>query len=379
LPVFRFDRAIGMVQRVRAFLNLEGSAVPNAAPNAGRHEDQAANSRRVRRRMSERNKKFRDTRRRLKSKRQELQQTKDEFRIMKDRGIADDASIHEHKNRKIRVQQEIFELQRELRAAKELQAEDESRAGSLPDFVIIGAQKCGTSFFYDVLSRHPHIQPAALKELHYFDRRFEEGIEWYRRCFPPPRLKDGRKTITGEATPYYLFHPLVPERMAEVIPEARLISMLRNPVDRAYSAYQQQVRKGREPLSFEEAIEAEEARLRGEEGKISEDEHYISHVHRRFSYLARGIYVDQLLRWSEFFPREQMLVLKSEDLFESSRETLKSVLTFLDLPEWEPEARRVPNKGDYTSMAPATRRRLEEYFEPHNQRLYKYLGVDFGW
>jgi hypothetical protein len=379
LPVFRFDKAIGMVQRVRAFLNLQGGAVRDAATADERRKERVENRKRARQRRSEKKQKLRDTKQRLKSKRQELEQVKNEFRAKKDLGVADDASRYEYKNRKIRTQQEIIQLEGELRAARERPAEDESGAGALPDFVIIGAQKCGTSFFYDVLCRHPHIEPAALKELHYFDRRFEEGIEWYRRCFPPPRLKDGRKTITGEATPYYLFHPLVPERMAEVIPEARLISMLRNPVDRAYSAYQQQVRKGREPLSFEEAVEAEEARLRGEEGKISEDEHYISHVHRRFSYLARGIYVDQLLRWSEFFPREQMLVLKSEDLFESSRETLKSVLTFLDLPEWEPEARRVPNKGDYTSMAPATRRRLEEYFEPHNQRLYKYLGVDFGW
>jgi hypothetical protein len=112
---------------------------------------------------------------------------------------------------------------------------------------------------------------------------------------------------------------------------------------------------------------------------MCENEHYISHVHRRFSYLARGIYVDQLLRWSRFFSKEQLLVLKSEDLFEYPQETLKTVLSFLDLPGWEPEVRRVRNKGDYTSMDPATRRRLEGYFEPHNRRLYEYLGVDFGW
>jgi hypothetical protein len=107
--------------------------------------------------------------------------------------------------------------------------------GALPDFVIIGAQKCGTSSLYHLLTRHPHVERAATKELHFFDLLFDEGIEWYRQCFPPPKLKDGRRTIHGEATPGYLFHPLVPERMAEAVPQARLIALLRNPANRAYS------------------------------------------------------------------------------------------------------------------------------------------------
>jgi hypothetical protein len=290
----------------------------------------------------------------IKSKREELRDINKELHAAKER-----VERRKHKKRKKRVQQEIFRLERELRAAKEQRTEGEPVTGALPDFAVIGVTKGGTTFLYHLLTQHPHVEPAAAKELHFFDTHFDEGIEWYRGCFPTPRWKNGRRTITGEGTPY-LTHRLAPERMAQVVPQARLIALLRNPVDRAYSHYQQVVRKGRETQTFEEAIA------------------------RREYFLSGGIYVDQLLRWSEFFSDEQMLVLKSEDFFERPVDTLKVVLDFLDLPDWKPEASEVipkkRNKGNYErGMDPATRRWLEDYFEPHNQRLYEYLGVDFGW
>jgi Sulfotransferase domain len=144
------------------------------------------------------------------------------------------------------------------------------------------------------------------------------------------------------------------------VPQARLIALLRNPIDRAYSHYQMQVKRGTEPRPFEEAIEQQHS-----------------------SYVSRGIYVDQLLRWFEFFSKEQMLILKSEDFFERPVETLKVVLTFLDLPDWQPDASDLQQRrhtGAYTQkMDPSTRRRLEAYFEPYNKRLYECLDVDFGW
>lgn len=252
-------------------------------------------------------------------------------------------------------------------------------AGTMPDFVIIGAQKCGTTFLYNLLARHPHVEPATKKEIHYFDHRSGKGPRWYRSHFPLPARKEGRRTITGESTPYYLFHPHAARRMARVVPEARLIAVLRNPADRAYSHYHQEASRGHEPLTFEEAIEAEEERLRGEVERMLEDEHYVSFNHQNFSYLSRGIYADQLMRWSEFFGDEQMLVLKSEDLFERTSDALESVLGFLGLPGWSPEALEPCLKGSYPPMNPSTRRRLRDYFEPHNRRLYEYLGVDFGW
>ena len=261
--------------------------------------------------------------------------------------------------------------------------EIEREAGTPPDFVIIGAQKGGTSFLYHLLAHHPLVEPAARKEMHFFDSHFDKGIEWYLRGFPHPKSKGGRRTITGEATPSYLSHPLAAKRMAKMVPRAQLIALLRNPVDRAYSHYQMRVRWRQEPRTFEEATEAEAARWRAEGSDTLEDGHNLGYKRRRSSYLSRGVYVEQLLRWSEFFSEEQMLVLKSEDFFEHPVETLKLVLGFLDLPEWEPttsDLQERRHKGGYEQeMDPSTRRRLEEFFEPHNRMLYDYLGVDFGW
>jgi hypothetical protein len=342
LPVFRFNKAFGIGRDVKVFLNLESGVMRGAVPDAEQHKTEQVRD--------------------LKSAQQQ---------------------IFEQKKRLKSQRLEIFQLESELRAAKE-RAEytptGEPETGALPDFVIIGAQKSGTTSLYHLLARHPYVEPAATKELHYFDGLLGEGVEWYRRCFPAPRWKDGRRTITGEATPYYLFHPHAARRMAEVIPQARLIALLRNPVDRAYSHYHQVAKRGFEPLGFEDAIEAEEERLRVEKARMLEDEHYASFSYQRFSYLSRGIYVDQLLHWSKYFSDEQMLVLKSEDFFERTPETLKLVLDFLRLPEWEPESPEVRKRGEYQQqMNPATRKRLEEFFEPHNHRLYEYLGRDFGW
>jgi len=301
--------------------------------------------------------------RELNEKRRERSQIARELRAAR-REV--DSSKHIEQTKRIKSKkQEIFWAMNELRIAKE-RTEGQPKRGSLPDFVIIGAPKCGTTFLYHLLTKHPHVEPAAFKETHYFDLLFEKGTEWYRQCFLPSCQKDGQRTITGEATPGYLFHPHAAKRMARVIPEARLIALLRNPVDRTYSAFHYfQVRHGRQKGTFEETIAAAFDRPR----------------ENRF--LKAGIYVDQLLRWARFFGREQMLVLKSEEFFEYPQETLERVLGFLELPEWKPKASELHDKrnvGSYErTMDPTVRRRLEEYFEPHNRRLYEYLGVDFGW
>jgi hypothetical protein len=123
-------------------------------------------------------------------------------------------------------------------------------------------------------------------------------------------------------------------------------------------------------------------RTLGEGGAISEHWNHIT-LDDDSWYLSEGVYVDQIVRWRSFFREEQMLVLKCEDFSEHPQETLKRVLSFLELPAWEPKASELHNKlhrGGYTQeMQPAIRRRLEEYFEPHNRRLYAFLGVDFGW
>jgi hypothetical protein len=254
-----------------------------------------------------------------------------------------------------------------------------SGAGALPDFLIIGAQKCRTTFLYHLLCQHPYLVSATKKKVHFFDTIFAEGVQWYRSHFLTPTQKDGRKILIGASSPYYIYHPRAAKRVAKVVPQAKLIALLRNPVNRAYSDYNHKFREAREHLSFEEAIEAKEDRLRVDKEKMLANENYHSPRYRKYSYFSRCIYVDQLVEWDKHFDRDRLLVLKSEDFFEDTRESYERVLGFLGLPHWETGASGQRNEGEYEEMNSATRRRLEAYFEPHNKRLYEFLGVDFGW
>lgn len=254
----------------------------------------------------------------------------------------------------------------------------------LPDFIIIGAQKAGTTSLYNYLTKHPCIAPALEKELHFFDYGFNKSLNTYRAYFPSliygyyVRRWYGH-FITGEASPYYIFHPLAAKRMANTIPHVKLIALLRNPVDRAYSHYWHEVESGWENLSFEEALKSEGKRLQGEHERIVQNETYYSYNHQHFSYLSRGIYVDQLKVWREFFPKEQMLILKSEAFYASPGKWLKEALSFLGVPEWEPERYHKFLSGDYPVMDSQIRKSLIEYYRPHNERLYEFLDKKFDW
>jgi len=251
-----------------------------------------------------------------------------------------------------------------------------------PSFLIIGAQRAGTTSLYNYLCEHPSVLPAARKELHFFDRAYSRGLSYYFRQYPTvwrSALPFGPRLITGESTPYYLFHPLVAGRVRHALPTVKLIVLLRNPVDRALSHYHHSVNKAAEPLSFEAAIDREAERLAGEFERLCSEPGYHSPAFNRYSYLARGVYVDQLERWMNVFPREQFLILRSEDLYANPKVALQSVFAFLRLPTCDINTSEQHNRQDYAAMNPATRARLREYFAPHNARLYRFLNRDFGW
>lgn len=340
MPVLRFDRAIKLGKSLKVFLKLEGGFTRGALPGSVREREQ---------------------RRELRAARRQLGQQR---------------SLLSKKERNItRLKLQLSNLG----GSANRSPSEEPGTGSLPDFIIIGAQKAGTTFLYHLLSQHPYVEPATKKEVHYFDTGFDKGVDWYRSHFPGQTWREGRRVLTGEASPYYMYHPHAARRMAETVPDVRLIVLLRDPVERAYSDYQHKAREGRDKLDFQDAIETEEDRLRGEREKMLEDENYQSPEYRRFSYLSRGVYVDQLKDWHEFFDRQQLLVLESGELFEDPYKTFDRVQEFLGLPGWRPEISDVRNEGEYEPLDPSIRRQLENYFEPHNQRLYDYLDVDFGW
>ena len=246
---------------------------------------------------------------------------------------------------------------------------NQATPGRLPDFIIIGAQRCGTSSLYSYLIQHPQIAPAARKELHYFDLNYAAGDEWYQAQFP-----SSSETLTGEGSPYYLFHPLAAERCASVVPDAKLIVMVRDPVKRAYSHYHHEVRKGRETLTFEEAIDREPERLTGEREKLIADPNYKSQPYQSYSYLSRGLYTDQLEIWRKHYPSNQILYVASDELFKNPATEYARVLAFLGVDPIQLPEYRQRNTGHYEPMSERTRDRLNEYFEPSWRRMQANLS-----
>ena len=247
----------------------------------------------------------------------------------------------------------------------------------LPDFLILGAQKAGTTALYAYLRRHPDITGPSWKEVSYFDRHYARGPSWYRGNFP--NLLRSRGELVGEASPSYLFHPLGPERVKELVPEARLIALVRNPVDRALSHYNHELALGRESLSFEEALAAEEERLDGEVERLCADPRYFSRAWWSHTYKARGRYAEQLERWLEAFPREQLLILPSEELLAEPEQAHARVLEFLGAAPQALDAYPRVFERQYEGMRPNTRAELACYFAEPNRRLYELLGRDLGW
>lgn len=245
----------------------------------------------------------------------------------------------------------------------------------LPTAVILGAQKCGTTSLHGYLVQHSGVIPPLRKEVHYFDLNYPRGEAWYRAHF-------GRADEAGlnlDASPYYLFHPAVPARLHALLPDAKLIVLLRDPVRRAYSHYWHERAKGREKLEFEEAIAAEPARVEAADAQLADGSLDRSADHQHFSYLARGRYAEQLERWFALYRRERFHVVRFEDLVMEPLARLNDVLAFLGLPAASRVDLEPRNTRRYPPMSEAMAARLRDYFAPHNRRLEVLLGRDLGW
>jgi Sulfotransferase domain len=256
----------------------------------------------------------------------------------------------------------------------------------LPDYLIIGVAKGGTTTLAAWLNEHPFVVPAALKEVHYFDYQFSFGEDWYRSHFPREQERrafaseHGRPFLTGEASPSYISHMWAPARIAQALPDVKLIVALRNPVERAYSQFQMSRRAELEPFeSFHQAIVEEDERLKPELARVAADPTLRSGRLGAWSYLLRGRYAEQLEHWFNLFPRDQFHFVKTEDLASRPAEALADLHRFLGLPEYEREAYPDFHVGQYAAMPAETRTMLVEYFKPLNERLYELVGIDFGW
>jgi hypothetical protein len=255
-----------------------------------------------------------------------------------------------------------------------------AHARALPGLLVIGAQKSGTSSLYSYLAQHPQLYPSWKKEVNFFvggpgtDHDCTDAL-WYRAHFPlARRLGDA---TAFEASPRYLFHPLAASRIHELLPHARLVAVLRNPTERALSHYFHACRHGAESLPIAEAFEREESRLQAAlDAQRWDDPAFILNAYKR-----RGLYRQQLERFCQHFPREQLCVVSSDALFSDPASTLRRIFAFAGV---DPSVRvpdvRPRNVGRRTEpLSDEVRQQLDAFFRPHNSALFEWLGESWDW
>lgn len=252
----------------------------------------------------------------------------------------------------------------------------------LPTYLVIGAKRCGTTSLQSYLLAHPQVTPlfppmAHVKGAHYFDRNAYRPLAWYRSFFPA-RLRP-QPSVCGDASPYYFIHPHAAERAAAVVPAAKVIALLRDPVERALSQYRDELRLGHETLSLSEALDAETSRAGSDLVRRAADPRWDSFVHEHLCYRTWGRYAEHLSRWSSCFPREQILLLRSIDLFERPQATYRTVTDFLGLAPFLPSTfvrynGTSPQPPDGPVVA-----ELRTYYRPFDAALRRVWPMPHGW
>lgn len=256
----------------------------------------------------------------------------------------------------------------------------------LPNVLIAGGQRCGTTSMYRALAQHPAaFKPNLHKGVHYFDTNYARGLPWYRSHFPlrstvsRAEREHATTPVVYESSPYYGFHPLSAERYARDLPHVRVIILIRDPVERAYSAHAHELARGYESEPFERALELEDTRLAGQEAALIADPTYVSHAHQHQAYVRRGQYIDLMSRLEAVLGRDRLHIVDSHRFFSDPRATYASALEFLNLPAANDVMFERHNARDRPPMSSDLRSRLEDHFAPFDERLANWLGWRPSW
>jgi hypothetical protein len=255
-----------------------------------------------------------------------------------------------------------------------------------PGFLICGAQRCGTTSMYRTLSQHADVfKPNLHKGVHYFDIGNQNGLAWYRAHFPLiasarwHERRTGVAPVTFESSPYYLFHPLAAERITRELPGVRIIVLLRDPAERAYSAHAHELARGYETESFERALKLEDARLDGEEHRIIADPRYCSFSHQHHGYLHRGRYLPQLQRMESAVGRERLHVVDADDFWSDPEPAWRDVVRFLGLSDTHLPHFERHNARPRSPMPDSLRRTLSDGFVTDDEALAEWWGRIPSW
>jgi hypothetical protein len=251
-----------------------------------------------------------------------------------------------------------------------------------PDFLIVGAQRCGTTSMFKTVVQHPDVlRPFLRKGTHYFDKSYERGERWYRGHFPlaANALLRGGRAITGESSPYYMFHPLARQRLAADLPGVKLLVLLRDPVVRAYSGHSHERARGFEDLPFEDALAAEPERLAGERERLMAEPGYDSLHWQHHAYVTRGQYIEQLRALEHLVGRDRMCVVDSGDFFTDPEPVFDEVRDFLGLRPSRDIVFEQHNARSRSPLSDALRTRLEEHYAPYDEDLARWWGRTPSW
>ena len=263
-----------------------------------------------------------------------------------------------------------------------------SPARMLPTFLVCGGQRCGTTSLYRALASHAAVLKAVLhKGVHYFDTDYQRGLGWYRAHFPlratAGRIEQqlGVTVHAFESSPYYMYHPLAAKRIARDLPGVKLVVLVRDPVERAYSQHAHEVARGFEAeFDFERALALEESRVDGEAERILADPLYYSFSHQHHAYRARGEYIIYLERLTALFGRERIHVVDSGTFFTDPIAAYDGVLAFLGLPRLGyPPFERHNARPRESPMSERLRAALRVHYRPYDERLNTWLGREVSW
>jgi hypothetical protein len=251
----------------------------------------------------------------------------------------------------------------------------------LPNFLVLGNTFCGKTLLYNYLIQHKLVIENLKEETAFFNVYFEKGVNWYKANFPSALYKKSFKKTYGKipkvGETINLPYQEIPKRVHELMPNSKIIIILRNPIDRAYASHKWLVDAGMEKHSFENAIKQKVDRRSKTNESLTENK--IEGLETVSSYLYRSIYFYDIKNWAKFFPMKNMMFVKSEDLFKDPLSTVNKTLEFLGLEKLDGIESKYNNENNNISISNEFRNELNEFFKPYNQKLYEYVGKDFGW
>lgn len=261
-----------------------------------------------------------------------------------------------------------------------------------PSIIVVGAQRSGTTTLFRLLEAHPHlVRPTLDKGTGYFDDHYGRGRRWYVAHFPMRSVVRARAKAAGvegrvqafECSGYYLFHPLAAERLARDLPDAQVVVLVRDPVERASSAHRHEVARGFETLPLGEALDAEDLRTRGESTRLKSEPGYASFEHRHHAYVQRGEYAHQITRFVDALGEDRVHVVDADRFFAAPEQEFADLQQRLGLPAWSPPTVERWNGRPATAPGDTTddelRSRLMRHYETHDAELARLLGHEPSW